>query len=413
MLRTHSYKWNATTLEGFIQQLAVAYVARKYFFYVTGCVPTRLSAAEHDERMLAKFDVARSKWSRYRRRQQRGPDGFPLANVQYLRFRNFWVLLATAGHHRFFDEHFRADVHGGERQYWDVREKPIAFGGYSIGWRGRVTVRMTLLAYRQLRTHFVERAILGYSTANLEREFGGFPFEAYAGVSRQVQAIHRAVNRVRRTAGLPMVPKNCLRVKRRVVRPFELVGESSGARSAVGSDNECLGEPREEPMLNVMKGATKCEPAAPVVDLFSKQGPVQTAGWRAGEQQERLGKLADTLAMLLDRLDIELKVDRERAIAMLAECTGLLEIAVEDIGRIREVDETFGKGGRRVPRVAKLAEKLEKGLAYLLGIFSVVTSGENLSPYNWKLVERDVQMVLGISRAIGDELGPTALPAAA
>ena len=117
--------------------------------------------------------------------------------------------------------------------------------------------------------------------------------------------------------------------------------------------------------------------------------------------------------MLLDRLDIELKVDRERAIAMLAECTGLLEIAVEDIGRIREVDETFGKGGRRVPRVAKLAEKLEKGLAYLLGIFSVVTAGENLSPYNWKLVERDVQMVLGISRAIGDEVSPTALPAAA
>ena len=112
-----TYKWNATTLEGFIQQLAVAYVARKYFFYVSGHVPTRRSAAEHDERMLAKFDVARSKWSRYRRRQQRGPDGFPLANVQYLRYRNFWVLLATAGHHRFFDEHFRADVHGSERQY--------------------------------------------------------------------------------------------------------------------------------------------------------------------------------------------------------------------------------------------------------------------------------------------------------
>ena len=41
-----TYKWNATTPEGFIQQLAVAYVARKYFFYVTGRVPARLSAAE-------------------------------------------------------------------------------------------------------------------------------------------------------------------------------------------------------------------------------------------------------------------------------------------------------------------------------------------------------------------------------
>ena len=51
MIKQATYKWNATTLEGFIQQLAVAYVARKYFFYVSGHVPTRRSAAEHDERM--------------------------------------------------------------------------------------------------------------------------------------------------------------------------------------------------------------------------------------------------------------------------------------------------------------------------------------------------------------------------
>ncbi len=407
------YRWNATTLEGFIQQLAVAYVARKYFFYVTGWVPERLTATEHDERMLAKFDVARSKWSRYRRRQQRGPDGFPLANVQYLRYRNFWVLLATAGHHRFFEEHYRADVHGGGRQYRDVREKPITFGGYSIGWRGRVTVRLSPQAYRELRTHFVERAMLDYSTVTLEHDFQAFPFEAYAGVSRQVQAIYRAVNRVRRTAGLPLVPKDCLRVKRRVVRPFESMAELRGARPGVSSDNECLEEPREEPMLNVMKGATKCEPATPVVDLFRKESVGQADALRAFEQRERLGKLASSLTLLLDRLDIELKVDRERAVAIIAECLTFMDVAVQEIGRIREVDETFGKSGRRVPRVAKLAEKLEKGLAYLLGVFCVATSGEHLSPYNWKLVERDVQMVLGLARAVDEEVTPTALPAAA
>jgi hypothetical protein len=90
-----------------------------------------------------------------------------------------------------------------------------------------------------------------------------------------------------------------------------------------------------------------------------------------------------------------------------------LEIAVEDISRIREIDERFGGNGRRLPRVAKLSEKLEKGLAYLLGIFSVVSSGENLSRYNWKLVERDVQMVLGISHAICEETCPADLKEAA
>ena len=95
--RGPNYKWEATTLEGFVQQLAVAYIARRYFFYVSGRVPQRFSAPEHDQRMLQKFDVARSKWSRYRRTKRTGPDGRPLANVQYLRYRDFWVLLATAG----------------------------------------------------------------------------------------------------------------------------------------------------------------------------------------------------------------------------------------------------------------------------------------------------------------------------
>jgi hypothetical protein len=62
-----NYKWEATSLEGLVQQLAVAYIARRYFFYVSGRVPQRLSPSEHDRRMLEKFDVARSKWSRYRR----------------------------------------------------------------------------------------------------------------------------------------------------------------------------------------------------------------------------------------------------------------------------------------------------------------------------------------------------------
>lgn len=140
-----------------------------------------------------------------------------------------------------------------------------------------------------------------------------------------------------------------------------------------------------------------------VVNLFEDRGPTRASSLRTDEQRGRLAELAQKLSTMLDKLDVVLKVDRERAIALLAEYSGLLEIAVEDISRVREIDERFGATGRRTPRIAALAENLEKGLAYLLGIFSVVSSGDNLSPYNWKLVERDVQMVLGISRAIGDE----------
>ncbi len=149
------------------------------------------------------------------------------------------------------------------------------------------------------------------------------------------------------------------------------------------------------------------------VDLFDNETPKRAAAMRASEQRDRLAGLAARLADMLDQLDVELKVDRERAVSLLAEYTGLLEMTVEDISRIRDVDEKFGGQARRLPRVAKLAEDLEKGLAYLLGVFSVASTGENISPYNWKLIERDVQKVLGTSRAIGDELAPAELKQAA
>jgi len=46
-------------------------------------------------------------------------------------------------------------------------------------------------------------------------------------------------------------------------------------------------------------------------------------------------------------------------------------------------------------------------------MFSVASSGDNLSEYNWKLIERDVQEVLGVARAIGDEVDVTELAEAA
>lgn len=216
-----NYRWVATTLEGFVQQLAVGYVARGYFFYVNGNVPKRLSPEDQDQRILKKFDVARSKWSRYRRRKRIGPDGRPLANVQYIRFRNYWVLLASSGHHRFFDVHSSKSL-SGVSQINDVRERPIQYGGYSIGHRnGKASIRINRRAYRQLKAHFLNLALATNSTTLLEHEFLYSPFEPYGGVTRQMFAILRAVNRLRKTAAYPMVSKKCIRVRRKAVRPFD------------------------------------------------------------------------------------------------------------------------------------------------------------------------------------------------
>ncbi len=135
-------------------------------------------------------------------------------------------------------------------------------------------------------------------------------------------------------------------------------------------------------------------------DLFSGEFAGKASELRNQEQRERLVRRAKEVAEMLDRLDGLLSVDRERAVSMLAEQTGLLELVVEDIRSIRDIDESFGSLSRRQPEIARQAVKLERGVAYLLGIFSVVSSGEVLPVYNWKLVQRDVQEVLSISHDI-------------
>src|SRR4051812_20068756 len=92
------YRCEAVTVEGFIQQLAVAYVARGYFFYVTGHIPERKAANRVDEKLVERYHIDLSRWARARRKRA------GRANVQYLRHKDFFVLLATHGEHPFFEE---------------------------------------------------------------------------------------------------------------------------------------------------------------------------------------------------------------------------------------------------------------------------------------------------------------------
>lgn len=147
-----------------------------------------------------------------------------------------------------------------------------------------------------------------------------------------------------------------------------------------------------------------------VMDLFQKaQAPMAAAQVR---QREKLAIRAKELEQLLDNIDLALRGDREAAISRLAEAACSLEAVAEEVAIIREHEDTFGQSPKDM-RLAKLAEKMEKGVAYLLGMFSVATTSRNLSPYNWKLIERDVQEVLGTSRAVGDEVHGEALADAA
>lgn len=206
------YRYVATSIEGFVQQLAVAYVQHGYWFYVSGWVPGGKQPEAIDRKLLDRYGIELSAWARARRKRQ------GLANVHYLRFDCFFVLIATTGEHTFFER--EATV------FRDIRRAPIHFAGYSIGCRKGVdrrwhaSVRVDQDMYLEHKAYLLEVACHRPAAAVVGELHRVLSFEPYAPVRRQSLNILRAVNRARATAGLELIPHSCLRFRRRIVRPF-------------------------------------------------------------------------------------------------------------------------------------------------------------------------------------------------
>ena len=93
--------------------------------------------------------------------------------------------------------------------------------------RGHVQVRIDLPQYRDLKAWFEEQATRR-SVERLAKAFYNLPFEPYYQVRRQEFNLLRAVKRRRKAAGLAPVPKECIWLKRRPLKPF---GESPQAQA--------------------------------------------------------------------------------------------------------------------------------------------------------------------------------------
>jgi hypothetical protein len=206
-----AYRYVAVSENAFMQQLAVAFVNHGYWYYVTGFIPPEKDVATVDRKLISKYDIAISKWARARRKRQ------GLANIHYLRFQRFFVLIATVGQHPFYRQE--------ALEIRDVRREPIRYAGYSISYRQgvdrkwHVSVRIHPKQYCMIRDYFLEICVHG-SAEQIGKELQSMPFEAYAPVRRQMLNILRAVNRRRRSAGLGPIPIEALRLRRRVLKPF-------------------------------------------------------------------------------------------------------------------------------------------------------------------------------------------------
>jgi hypothetical protein len=200
------YRCEATSVAGFVQQLSVAYIGRGYFFYVVGEIPEAKDPRAVDQKLIAKYGLGIGKTARARRKAA------GLANVQYLRYGRFFVLLATHGKHVFFVEE--------QKFIRDAREAPIKFGGYAVSYRsGHPHVRIEQRRYLELKAYLADLAV-HRAKDWFEHAFRRLPFEPYAPVRGQTHCILREVNRRRQLAQFDLLASSCLRVRRRVVKPF-------------------------------------------------------------------------------------------------------------------------------------------------------------------------------------------------
>jgi hypothetical protein len=204
------YRCETVSIEGFIQQLAVSYVAKGYWFYVTGRIPPHKDPRRVDQKLIARYGLEVSKYVRARRKRA------GLASVQYLRLGQVYVLLATKGEHPFFAAEAKC--------VRDLRRVPLKVFGYAVsyrvnGGRGHASVRIERQRYCELRAYF-EALALHRSIAGLAVELRELPFAPYAPVKRQLLMVVNGVNRRRRVAGLEPVPLTALRLRRSPVKPF-------------------------------------------------------------------------------------------------------------------------------------------------------------------------------------------------
>jgi hypothetical protein len=220
------YRAVTTSVEGFVQQIACCYLRHGYWYYVKGRVPHGKLPESIDQKLINKYGIDVSESTRARRKKA------GRSNLQYIRHERTFVLLATKGEHRFFEEE--------SNLIRDIRRAPIRYAGYSISYKrgGRkkdgsnddkwhAHVEIDRDQYLDLRALFSERALRD-SPHKLALSFYELPIAPYAPVRRQLLLLLREVNRIRKVAGKKQIPTEVLPLRRRVVRPFEQRAEGLG-----------------------------------------------------------------------------------------------------------------------------------------------------------------------------------------
>jgi hypothetical protein len=221
------YKYEVTSLTGYLQRVATHLLPKGYYFFVQGTLPEGKNASVLDRKFISRYEIDKTEGARRWRKSQ------GLGNVQYVRFADSWILLLTHG------DHSIRENEGNNLR--DVRRFPIRIGDYSLyvkrgqflkkeyseseakhDGRWRVRVLIAREPYRELCSYFLSIAC-HRRAEDLSKELFELPYVPYAPVRKQLLKLLRLINAKRKAAGFSKVPVTCLRFKREIVRAFEPV----------------------------------------------------------------------------------------------------------------------------------------------------------------------------------------------
>ncbi len=186
-------RYVAERLGSFLGKIAYNYARYGYHWYAVREIPEGKDLGEVDRKILAAYGVTYQL-----RRKRRRTEGW--ANVAYVRYRRWFVLMGTTGQHESFTRICRKHL----------LEEPLYFGGYIVAlYGGEVMVLVSPRRWKRIRE--LAHRIALHNEAKVFHFFHTWlhgkaaPF-SFPGVMKQKSTLLAEVNGKRRTAGLPLIP---------------------------------------------------------------------------------------------------------------------------------------------------------------------------------------------------------------
>jgi hypothetical protein len=182
------YDYAVPTLGHFLKRIAIDYMRYGYVRWVIRNIPPERDPKAVDIKLVETYGVTQCRTRRLRSKRQ------GQAIIQYVRWGNTFVLLATQGEHELFSKLCS----------YDARSTPLHIERYSIGMMGsKVVVKVRHQIWEAVWQRFEKLAL--YDHKVVEGRLNALSFYRFPGVVHQLYQLTRAINQRRRVAGLSRV----------------------------------------------------------------------------------------------------------------------------------------------------------------------------------------------------------------